>query len=325
MARSGKVRNIKFWKYYKEWVETYKLGAVRQSTYVRYLSYVDVLKAYVPDLELGSMTRTDAQMFINRYGEHHRKGSVICLYRLIHPALQDAVYEGWVKKDPFYRIRITSQVPEKKRKKWLEEDEAAKLEQVLKHDQSGFGDWYDFALRTGLRFGEMCGLTPADVDQDNMTIDINKAWDYKYGKGFDLTKNTYSNRVITIDPQALADLQRHLAECGEHDSIVARWYYEQHKHKNFRKTKGWQKKVHNSVFNGRLARMCEQAGVHRVSMHGLRHTHASLLIANRVSIQSVAKRLGHANTTITQKTYIHLLDKLAMEDNQKIMNVMKGL
>lgn len=71
--------------------------------------------------------------------------------------------------------------------------------------------------------------------------------------------------------------------------------------------------------------MCEQARVHRVSMHGLRHTHASLLIANRVSVQSVAKRLGHANTTITQKTYIHLLDKLAMEDNQKIMNVMKGL
>lgn len=71
--------------------------------------------------------------------------------------------------------------------------------------------------------------------------------------------------------------------------------------------------------------MCWEAGVHRVTVHGLRHTHASILIANRVSIQSVAKRLGHGDTETTQRVYIHLLDELAQEDDNKIMTVMAGI
>ena len=63
----------------------------------------------------------------------------------------------------------------------------------------------------------------------------------------------------------------------------------------------------------------------RISFHGLRHTHASILIANGVSIQSVADRLGHADTTTTQKVYIHLLKKLKARDDQKILSVMNGL
>ena len=61
-------------------------------------------------------------------------------------------------------------------------------------------------------------------------------------------------------------------------------------------------KVYNSTFNDILSRHCINAGIPVISIHGLRHTHASLLLFAGVSIASVARRLGHASMTTTQKT-----------------------
>lgn len=83
--------------------------------------------------------------------------------------------------------------------------------------------------------------------------------------------------------------------------------------------------IYNSTLNQRLAVFCKEAGVPRISIHSLRHTHASLLISAGVSIQSVAKRLGHGNTETTQRTYIHLLDELAMKDDNKMLTVLTSL
>ena len=80
--------------------------------------------------------------------------------------------------------------------------------------------------------------------------------------------------------------------------------------------------TYNSMINYYLTKACKKACVPRITFHGLRHTHASYLIAQGVSIQSVANRLGHADTTTTQQTYIHLLKKLEMQDNKKIQELM---
>lgn len=315
-------RKIKFWRYYKQWYETYKLGAVRGVTYDKYRLVGRWVKKLAPDLMLDQMTRTDLQRLINAYGQTHEKITVRDFYRHLESSINDAVYEGWIKKTPCYKIRITSQVASKGKIKWLEVDEVKKLEEVFRKDDTGYGDFFDFMLRTGLRFAEGLGLTPKDIDFDNMTIDINKSFNYKDVKRsgieigqFQPTKNIYSNRIITIDGQAVDDVKKHLPGVPEDKAIWPYWYQgERGSHRIF-----------NSTFNAHLTEMCAQAGVHRISVHGLRHTHASLLIANRVSVQSVAKRLGHADTETTQRVYIHLLEKLANEDNQKIMAVMAGL
>ena len=62
-----------------------------------------------------------------------------------------------------------------------------------------------------------------------------------------------------------------------------------------------------------------------ITVHGLRHTHASLLLYNGVSIASVAKRLGHADMTTTQKTYLHIVQELENKDKNLIMSAMAGL
>ena len=65
--------------------------------------------------------------------------------------------------------------------------------------------------------------------------------------------------------------------------------------------------MYNSTVNDILARHHRQSGVPVISVHGLRHTHASLLHFAGVSIASVARRLGHASMTTSQKTYLHVI------------------
>ena len=83
--------------------------------------------------------------------------------------------------------------------------------------------------------------------------------------------------------------------------------------------------VYNSTVNDILARHCRQAGVPVISVHGLRHTHASLLLFAGVSIASVARRLGHASMTTTQKTYLHVIHELENQDIDLVMRAMSSL
>ena len=71
-----------------------------------------------------------------------------------------------------------------------------------------------------------------------------------------------------------------------------------------------------------LERHCNQAKIPVISVHGLRHTHASVLLFAGVSIASVARRLGHSSMTTTQKTYLHIIREL---ENQDIDLVMRSL
>ena|SRR3712207_1909129 len=62
-----------------------------------------------------------------------------------------------------------------------------------------------------------------------------------------------------------------------------------------------------------------------ISIHGLRHTHASLLLFADVSTASVARRLGHSSMATTQKTYLHIIRELENKDIDLVMKSLSGL
>ncbi len=84
-------------------------------------------------------------------------------------------------------------------------------------------------------------------------------------------------------------------------------------------------RVYNSTVNDILARHCRRANLPVIAVHGLRHTHASLLLFAGVSIASVARRLGHASMTTTQKTYLHIIQELENKDVDLVMRSLSGL
>ena len=83
--------------------------------------------------------------------------------------------------------------------------------------------------------------------------------------------------------------------------------------------------VYNSTVNNILARHCKECNIPVISIRGLRHTHASLLLFTGVSIASVARRLGHSSMTTTQKTYLHIIQELENKDIDLVMRSLSSL
>lgn len=173
-------------------------------------------------------------------------------------------------------------------------------------------NWHWFILlvaKTGIRFSEALALTPKDFDFPHQMLVINKTWDYKGNGGFLPTKNQSSVRKIQLDWQTVIQFSQLIKNFPENDPIFIK--------RN--------QKIYNSTINGILEHVCIEAKVPVISIHGLRHTHASLLLFAGVSIASVARRLGHASMTTTQKTYLHVIQELENQDVDIIMRSLSGL
>ena len=159
-----------------------------------------------------------------------------------------------------------------------------------------------------MRFSEALALTPKDFDLSHQMLSISKTWDYKGDGGFLPTKNKSSIRKIQIDWQLVVQFSELLKGLPEEEPIFVK-----------------NEKVYNSTINSILERHCKAVGIPVISLHGLRHTHASLLLFAGVSIGSVARRLGHASMTTTQKTYLHIIHELENQDVDLVMRSLSSL
>ncbi len=82
--------------------------------------------------------------------------------------------------------------------------------------------------------------------------------------------------------------------------------------------------IYNSIVNSFLEKKCKLAGILVISVHELQHTHTSLFLY-AVSTAIVAKKLEHTDMTTTQSTYLHIIEKLENQDNDKIMRHLVAL
>lgn len=140
-------------------------------------------------------------------------------------------------------------------------------------------------------------------------LSINKTWDYKTGTGFVPTKNRSSVRKIQIDWKTVMQFSELVKNLPEDQPIFVKP----------------ECAIYSSTVNDQLGRHCRKLNIPIISIHGLRHTHASVLLFAGVSIASVARRLGHSNMTTTQKVYLHIIQELENKDVDIIMRSMSGL
>ncbi|CCK85202.1 Integrase [Lactobacillus equicursoris DSM 19284 = JCM 14600 = CIP 110162] len=295
--------------YFAQWISVYKDGAVRERTLEKYWLSYRHLKKIAPDLKLVDVTRLEYQQILNTFAKTHEKATTMDFHHQLKAALMDAYDEGYLKRDPTRKVVVKGKEPSEKKAKYLNEFE---LKLLLRHlDLSTFPsfDWLILVIaKTGLRFGEALGITKNNIDLEHQTINVDKTWDYKsYSGGFRPTKNTSSVRKVSIDWKLAMQLNRVIQDFPDDKPLFA------------------QKRVFNSTVNNILKKYCEELGITVISVHGLRHTHASLLLFAGVSIASVAKRLGHADMTTTQQTYLHIIQELENKDNSKIMQHLASL
>ncbi len=148
---------------------------------------------------------------------------------------------------------------------------------------------FDTLYWTGLRVGELLALTPDDIDMSEHTIRVNKT--YKRYHSQDIIsppKTKKSNRVVFIHDSLLEELKEYIKnnpQIGHDERLFPICFY------SIRDT---------------MMRTCRKAGVKRIKIHDLRHSHASFLINMNVTPLIVSERLGHEKVETTLNIYSHL-------------------
>ena len=297
-----------FYEYYEKWINVYKEGAIREVTMKKYKLTLSWLKKLAPNLEVKNLTRVTYQQILNDYAEEHEKQSTMDFHHQLKGAILDAVDEGIIDRDPTRKAIIKGKTPKEKKIKYLNQFELHKLIADLNLGSKLNYDWLILLIaKTGMRFSEALAITPRDFDLPHQMLSISKTWDYKGKGGFMPTKNASSVRKIQIDWQTVIQFSELIKNLPEDKPIFI------------------SNKVYNSTINDILEKHCKNVGIPVISVHGLRHTHASILLFAGVSIASVAHRLGHSSMTTTQKTYLDIIQELENTDIDLIMRSLTAL
>jgi len=298
-----------FCEYYEQWISIYKEGAIRDVTLQKYKQSLMWIQKIAPNMKLSDINRVTYQQLINDYALSHEKQTTMDFHHQVKSAIMDAVDEGLVERDPTRKVIIKGRKPRQKKIKYLNQYELQRLLSDLSLTPDISWDWLILLIaKTGLRFSEALALTPNDFDFQHQILVVNKTWNYKAGGGFAPTKNKSSVRKVQIDWQLVMQFSELTKGLPPNDPIFVDG-----------------KAVYNSTVNDVLERHCKNANIPVISIHGLRHTHASILLFAGVSLASVAKRLGHSSMTTTQKTYLHIIQELENQDVNIVMRSLSGL
>lgn len=238
---------------------------------------------------------------INSSGEPLSQGYLKTIHNQLSALFNHAIKIYGLRLNPASTVGNMGKEERKEMSYWTVEEYSKFSDEMMDKPISYYA--FEMLYWCGLREGELLALTPADLDFEKGTVRINKSYQ-RIGKRDVITdpKTPKSNRTIKM-PQFLAEeIQEYLNQLygiGKNDRI-------------FEITKSY---LHHEMDRG-----SQEAGVKRIRIHDIRHSHVSLLIDMGFSATAIADRVGHESIDITYN-YAHLFpskqaemaDKLDME------------
>ncbi|WCR29744.1 tyrosine-type recombinase/integrase [Paenibacillus thiaminolyticus] len=299
--------------YFEDWLKLYKKN-VGKNTYQRYLNTHKTLQEHFPGEPIQNITKRQYQAFLNKYGETRTKDTTRKLNTHIRACVKDAVDEGLIRTDFTRGAVLTGGVPSKKpEEKHLSYFDSRRLLKELYSNLTSLTHYLILlGLTSGLRYAELVGLTKDDFNFKTNELRINKTWGYtkKMHKGFGPTKNEQSKRVIKMDPKTMALFKELFQKLPDNVHGLV-----------FFSPESKYKVLCNTGVNKVLKNMLINMNIDPITAHGLRHTHASVLLYKKVSIYYVSERLGHENIDTTLKYYAHIVKELRVEDEQSTVDI----
>lgn len=242
-------------------------------------------------------------------------------HRVLSVLFSSAVKKGYIVSNPCERTD-----PPKVKKQdavYLDEDQAVKLLQLLDNEPIYYRMPITVLLFCGMRRGELLGLKWSDIDFTANTIDINKSMLYLSDRGTftDDTKNSSSRRVLHVHQSLMNELKEYRKWQLEQSAILSDAW--KGSNSVFVTAEGSEMRPDtlSNWFHGFISRRPELPEIH---LHSLRHSNASLMIAEGVDIVTVAGMLGHANASTTQKIYAHQIKSAQAAAAQTVGNILTG-
>ncbi len=290
---------------------------IKPSTYDSYRSNMET--HVLPAIGWRGLQQLTAPMLNTLYADLLSKGgergplapkTVRYIHTTIHKALADAVDAGVIGTNVAERAKPPrpGRVHAQRIECWEPEELSAFLAAVR-------GDRLEAAWRlaamTGMRRGEVLGLRWADVDLEGARISIRNAIVTVAYEVLESSPKSHQARVVDLDPVTVEMLQAHRRrrceelgrQPGERELVVCA-------------EDG--SPIHPQSFSQAFTRAIERAGLRKIRLHDLRHTHATIAVKAGVPVKVISERLGHESPAFTLKQYAHVVPGMQAEAARQI-------
>lgn len=280
---------------------------------------------YLGDIPLDDLSADEIQNMINKLKTNYSYSTIKKAYECINGCLKYAVIRQRLKYNP--AISVTLPKNEKKAKSdihYFSHAEALAIcnEAVSCHTNGNrkyrLGELIIFLLNTGLRIGEALALRWSDVDFDRRHIKIRRNVVYAQVRNGDddkhyalieqsKPKTNSGSRIVPLNCKAMTAILSLKAINGQYEFVFAT---------------STGKRTYPRNVDRMLRSICRTLYIKPQGAHALRHTFASLLFQKGADVKTVSELLGHADTSITYDTYIHLIQEqkvIAVEQLDRII------
>lgn len=248
--------------------------------------------------------KTSKAFTLTTHGEPLAPASVISYHRTLSSILSRAVKWGYIQINPADAAEKPSLVGHEAA--YLEEADARRLLELLQAEPIRWRALITFDLMSGLRRGELLGLRWQDVDLDEHTVKIRQTSNYLPGKGIYVgtPKTASSARPLLLSTAAIMMLLEYKAwQDGQRERMGDIW--EDQDGRVFTTDTG--APLFPDSVTQWFSTFIARSGMPKVTVHSLRHTYASLMIADGVPLVVVSRQLGHAQASTTANIYAHAI------------------
>lgn len=301
------------------WYETHKNDWKITSRMQRENAINYQMKPLLGKYKLGELDKTTyKRIYINKLLERYKPSTVRLFHRLFKIAINSAVDTEIIPRNRFNKIVIKDNESENdNNENFLTTQEL----NIFLRDAKNLESITNYSIilllaYTGLRRGEALGITWEDIDFEKQTLSVKRTRDNKSVRT-PKTKNSY--RTILIDKILINQLQEYKKWCKttklsfgmrfkENDFIFISYQTGT--------------PVSDNVILYSFTRIQKKTGMKRITPHGLRHTHATILIQERTPLKTIADRLGNTPEMI-MSIYGHSFEQLEKESVHAFGNALR--
>ena len=317
-------KSLKFSEFVEVWKRDYGSKELAPTTYKRYCRMLETrILPYFGHFYINKIRPTDIMKFydllekdtqlVRKKGNNGSKTkkplsgkTILEHHRLLRAMLHKAVYWQLIVANPAERVQ-PPKARKPKRKSYDDEQTKILLEnlELLSSEDTKYKVAIILTVFTGVRLGELMGLEWQDVDFKNGIISINRSSQYLADMGVftKVPKTESSIREIAIPEFIISLLEDYKLWYEEQKSIYGELWTDSDR--LFVQADG--KPMHPSTISKWFVKYVGQIGLPVINFHGLRHTNASLLVAQNIDIAVISARLGHAQISTTLDFYVHPL------------------
>ena len=304
------------------WLESYK-STVKPTTYQGVKIKLDVMiDLYFTDMKIQQISVAYCQkvaiQLSNRYILYTN------YYSVISRVFKYATSIDIIKSNPLDKIIKPKNRPLKVKENYYTKQELTDFLKVCKENCKPVEyTFYHLLAFTGLRIGEAIGLMWSDVDFENKRLNISRTA-VKIGKEQTVQdpKTKRSKRVITLDDETLNVLKLWKRQQIK-EYFQAGKAYQHDSNYIFTNSKG--KWLLTATMKVKLSSFfCKHNKLKKITPHGFRHTHASLLFEAGITAKIISDRLGHNNVQTTLDMYTHINDNQRVEVVDQLMDFIRS-